>query len=305
MRTLHPTADPSPFQAVEASALAKINLALHVTGRRENGYHDLESLVVFADLGDDLTATPAPADSLTLTGPFAGALTPGQTNLVTKAVDAFRARWPKAVPHGVAIALAKNLPVSAGIGGGSADAAATLRLLADLADPPIPLTELMPVAARLGADVPVCLYSRSCLVRGIGEVVEPVDILPQSYLVLVNPLVPVSTADVFKRLEKRDNPGLPAIVQPFTHAAMLGLWLQETRNDLEQAAIAEVPVIGDLVGALKHTSGCVAARMSGSGATVFGLFGSEKLAHQAAQDMRARFPNAWVAAAPMAEAGAS
>ena len=297
---MHPTADPELSHAVEASAPAKINLALHVTGRRENGFHDLESLVVFADLGDELVARPAPADSLKLSGPFAGALTPGQTNLVTRAVEAFRVRWPGAVPHGVEIALAKNLPVSAGIGGGSADAAATLRLMADLADPPIPLADLMPVAATLGADVPVCLWSRSCLVRGIGEMVTPIDILPPCHLVLVNPLVPVSTADVFRRLKSRQNPGLPEIAQPFSHTAMLGLWLAETRNDLEQAAIEAVPVIGDLVGALRHTTGCVAARMSGSGATVFGLFGSEKLAHQAAQDMRARFPDAWVAAAPMA-----
>lgn len=287
---------------IEAAAPAKINLALHVTGRRENGYHDLESLVVFADLADELSAQPASADALRLTGPFAGALTPGQTNLVTKAVNAFREARPEAVPHGVDITLAKNLPVSAGIGGGSADAAAALRLMADFADPPVPLADLMPLAARLGADVPVCLVSKPCLVRGIGEIVEPVDILPPCHLVLVNPLVPVSTADVFRRLESHDNPGLPEIAQPFSHAAMLGLWLQETRNDLEAAAVAAVPVIGDLVAALQQTTGCAAARMSGSGATVFGLFGSEKLAHQAAQDMRRAFPDAWVAAAPMSVA---
>ena len=120
-------------QVIEATALAKVNLALHVTARRENGYHDLESLVVFADFGDELTARPAQSDSVRLSGPFAGALTPGQTNLVTKAVDAFRQRWPDAVPHGVEISLAKNLPVAAGIGGGSADAAAALRLMAGFA----------------------------------------------------------------------------------------------------------------------------------------------------------------------------
>ena len=287
-------------QTVEATALAKINLALHVTGRRDTGYHDLESLVVFADLGDELTARPAKADSLRLSGPFASGLTPGQTNLVTKAVDAFRAQWPDAVPHGVEIALSKNLPVASGIGGGSADAAATLRLMAEFSERPIPHDEMMAVATRLGADVPVCLVSRSCLVRGIGEIVEPVDILPQSHFVLVNPLVPVSTAEVFRRLENHDNPGLPEIAEPFSHAAMLGLWMAETRNDLEGPAIAAVPVIGELVAALRQTPGCVAARMSGSGATVFGLFGSESLAHLAAQRMRELFPAAWVAAAPLA-----
>lgn len=287
-------------RVVEATALAKVNLALHVTGQRENGYHDLESLVVFADLGDELTARAAPADRLTLSGPFAGALTPGQTNLVTKAVQAFREHWPRAVPHGVEIALDKNLPVSAGIGGGSADAAATLRLMAGFADRPMTLNDLMQVAARLGADVPVCLISRPCLVRGIGEIIEPIDILPPCHFVLVNPLVPVSTADVFRRLNKRDNPGLPEIPHPFSHAAMLGLWMAETRNDLEQAAIEAVPVIGQLIATLARSPGCVAARMSGSGATVFGLFGSASLAHQAAQDLRRHFPDAWVAAAPLA-----
>jgi 4-diphosphocytidyl-2-C-methyl-D-erythritol kinase len=290
-------------RVVEATALAKVNLALHVTGRRETGYHDLESLVVFADLGDELTARPATADHLTLSGPFAGALTPGQTNLVTSAVQAFREQWPRAVTHGVEIALAKNLPVSAGIGGGSADAAATLRLMAGFADRPMMLDDLMPIAARLGADVPVCLWSRSCLVRGIGEVIEPIDILPPCHFVLVNPLVPVSTSDVFRRLKSRDNGGLPAIPRPFSHAAMLGLWVTETRNDLEEAAIEAVPVIGQLIETLARSSGCVAARMSGSGATVFGLFGAESLAHQAAQDLRKHFPDAWVAAAPLASGG--
>lgn len=287
-------------RVLEETALAKINLALHVTGRRDNGYHDLESLVVFADLGDELTARPAASDSLTITGPFARALTTGQANLVTKAVQAFRARWPDAVPHGVEIWLAKNLPVAAGIGGGSADAAATLRLMAGFAEPKPDFADLMALAIGLGADVPVCLASRSCLVRGIGEVVEPVDTLPACHLVLVNPLVPVSTAEIFRRLEKRDNPGLPEIAHPFSHAAMLGLWVAEARNDLEPPAVETLPVIGQLTAALKDTTGCVAARMSGSGATVFGLFGSEKLAHQAAKDMRAKFPEAWVAAAPLA-----
>jgi 4-diphosphocytidyl-2-C-methyl-D-erythritol kinase len=285
---------------IEAMAPAKINLALHVTGQRENGFHDLESLVVFADLGDELIARPAPADSLRLSGPFAGALTPGQTNLVTKAVEAFRRRWPGSVPHGVEIALKKNLPVAAGIGGGSADAAATLRLMADFAEPAIELEKLMPVAADLGADVPVCLLSRACLVRGIGEVVEPVDILPQSHFVLINPLVPVSTGEVFRRLKQHRNPGLPDIPEPFSHAAVLGLWMEETRNDLQEAAIEAVPEIGRLIRALARTTGCVAARMSGSGATVFGLYGSAALAHLAARDMRERFAEAWVAAAPLA-----
>lgn len=255
-------------------------------------------LVAFAELGDELTASPAPRDSLAIIGPFAPALGNGEGNLVLRALGAFRARWPNTLPTGVSIRLAKNLPVAAGLGGGSADAAAALRLFATMAGG-VPFADLLDLARTLGADVPMCLYSRPAVVRGIGEIVVPLRDFPPGHVVLVNPLVPVVTADVFRRLESRDNPGLPDLNDPLTRPAQLGLWLGETRNDLEPPAIAMVPVIGDLIARLRGASGCILSRMSGSGATVFGLFGSSAQAHQAAHDLRETWPDYWVAAAAL------
>lgn len=281
------------------TAPAKINLALHVTGRRADGYHSLEMLVAFAGIGDELTATPAARDTLTITGPFAVGLGSGASNLVLRALAAFRARWPDALPVGLDLRLVKNLPVAAGLGGGSADAAAALRLLAGMVPAGVPFADLLEIARGLGADVPMCLYSRPAEVRGIGEIVLPLRDFPECHVVLVNPLVPVVTADVFRRLERRDNPGLPALADPLARPAQLALWLSETRNDLEPPAIALVPAIGSLIARLGAANGCNLARMSGSGATVFGLFGSSAQAHQAAHDLRDALPGHWVAAAPL------
>jgi len=281
------------------SAPAKVNLALHVTGRRADGYHDLDSLVVFAGIGDELTARTADADRLAVTGPFAGQITRGQTNLVARAVEAFRHRWPGAVATGLDVALAKNLPVSAGIGGGSADAAAALRLMARLASVDIDRQELAGLAATLGADVPVCLLSEACLMQGLGDTIVPLAGFPACHIVLVNPLLPIATPDIFRRLKSRHNPPLPPLPDPIGPIAMLGLWLHETRNDLEQTAIDILPLVADLKEAMAATPGAMFARMSGSGATVFALYASAALAHQAAHDLRAKFPDFWVAAAPV------
>ena len=246
------------------AAPAKINLALHVTGRRADGYHALEMLVAFAEVGDELEAMPANKDSLSITGPFAAGLGNGETNLVLRALTAFRRRWPNVLPDGIALRLAKNLPIAAGLGGGSADVAAALRLFAAMADTDIAFTELLDLSRGLGADVPMCLYSRPAEVRGIGEIVLPLKHFPACHVVLVNPLLPVVTADVFRRLERRDNPGLPTLGDPLTRPAQLGLWLDETRNDLEPPAIAMVPAIGDLIARLRGASGCILSRMSGA-----------------------------------------
>ena len=286
-------------ESVVEAAPAKINLALHVTGRRADGYHSLETLVAFADLGDELEARPARRDSLSIDGPFAAGLGNGETNLVLRALAAFRRRWPRALPDGIDLRLAKNLPVAAGLGGGSADAAAALRLFAAMAAADIAFADLLELARGLGADVPMCLYSQPAEVRGIGEIVLPLRHFPPGHVVLVNPLVPVVTADVFRRLERRDNPGLPDLADPLTRPAQLGLWLAETRNDLETPAIAMVPVVANLIAQLRVANGCILARMSGSGATVFGLFGSSAQAHQAAHDLRETWPACWVAAAPL------
>jgi 4-diphosphocytidyl-2-C-methyl-D-erythritol kinase len=285
-----------PFRQL---APAKVNLALHVTRRREDGYHDLESLVVFADLADELEAVQAAADSLIIVGPFSEGLANGESNLVLRAVAAFRARWPEAVETGLAMRLTKNLPVAAGIGGGSADAAAALRLMVSLSRHPIDVPELADMAARLGADVPACLISAPLVARGVGEVLSPLPDFPACHIVLVNPMIPLPTADVFRRLRAHDNYPLPALPSPLTRPAQLGLWLAETRNDLQPPAVKLVPVIGDIVAELAATQGCILARMSGSGATCFGLFGSVGQAHQAAQVMRSGHPEHWVAAAPL------
>jgi 4-diphosphocytidyl-2-C-methyl-D-erythritol kinase len=285
-----PLVEPAP---------AKVNLALHVTGRRPDGYHELESLVVFAGIADELFARRATKDRLTVTGPFAAAAGSGDANLVARAVAGFRARWPEHVPFGLDIELRKNLPVAAGLGGGSADAAAALRLLVQLSGLPVPAPALAQLALALGADVPACLGSGPCEVRGVGEIIHRLPAFPTCHIVLVNPLLPVVTADVFRRLERRANPPLPPLPSPLTRPAQLGIWLHETRNDLEPPALALVPEIGELIARVGAVEGCILARMSGSGGTVFGLFGSAAQAHQAAHDLRAAWPGYWVAAAPV------
>ncbi|WP_323015792.1 4-(cytidine 5'-diphospho)-2-C-methyl-D-erythritol kinase, partial [Devosia sp.] len=173
-------------------APAKVNLALHVTGRRADGYHELESLIVFAGLADAVDASPAEADSLVITGPFAAGLGAGPGNLVLRAVAGFRQRWPDAVEAGLKLRLTKNLPVAAGIGGGSADAAAALRLMARLSSRPVALDDLTNLAAGLGADVPACLLGVPLLARGIGERLMPLPVFPAAHIVLVNPMVPLA-----------------------------------------------------------------------------------------------------------------
>jgi 4-diphosphocytidyl-2-C-methyl-D-erythritol kinase len=286
-------------EPVVEAAPAKLNLALHVTGRRDDGYHSLEMLVAFADICDELEAAPAKKDSLSISGPFAAALGNSESNLVLRALQAFRSRWPGALPAGLALRLRKNLPVAAGLGGGSADAAAALRLFAAIGEGEFAFADLLELAVPLGADVPMCLYSRPAEVRGLGEIVQPLKHFPACHVVLVNPLVPVVTADVFRRLQRRDNPGLPPLHDPLVRPAQLALWLGETRNDLEEPALALVPAIGAIRDRLAAIDGCILARMSGSGATVFGLFGSSARAHQAAHDLRTQYPDFWVAAAPL------
>ncbi|MEQ8600197.1 MAG: 4-(cytidine 5'-diphospho)-2-C-methyl-D-erythritol kinase [Devosia sp.] len=284
-------------EAIVQTAPAKINLALHVTRRREDGYHDLESLIVFADIFDELEATPADEDGLSISGPFSRGLGAGPNNLVLKAIAAFRARWPELSPPGLNLQLTKNLPVAAGIGGGSADAAAALRIMAGMAAEPVPVADLADLAATLGADVPACLLSRPLVARGVGEILSPLPDFPQLHVALVNPGVAVATADVFRRLRAHDNYPLPALPAPLTRPAQLGLWLNETRNDLQPPAVKLVPEIGILIEEMAEIPGCMLSRMSGSGATVFGLFGSEGQAHEAANHIRRRYPDYWAAAA--------
>ncbi|MEO8240768.1 MAG: 4-(cytidine 5'-diphospho)-2-C-methyl-D-erythritol kinase [bacterium] len=270
--------------AIEAVARAKINLALHVTGRREDGYHLLDSLVAFVDVGDLVTVRPASTLSLTISGPQSANLS-ASDNLVLKAA---RALHPSL---GAAITLHKTLPVSSGIGGGSADAAATLHALSQLWSLPLPLPATI---LALGADVPVCLAGHCARMQGIGDQITRVT-LPDAWLVLVNPGVALATADVFRALKNRSNPPLDPL-PPLPDAAGLARYLQAQRNDLEPPASLLAPPITATLAALNALPGCLLARMSGSGATCFGLFASQSAATNAAQSLSRSNPTHWIAA---------
>lgn len=259
-------------------APAKINLALHVRHRRPDGYHELETLFAFAAHGDTVTVMPAGADSFHITGPFAAALQApaGARNLIETAAHAFRDTFDVRQAH--AITLDKHLPIASGIGGGSADAAATLRALARLhaiapADP-----RLFVIAERLGADVPACLLGRTTLGTGKGEALIPVQGLAGTPLLLVNPGVAVSTGAVFARWDGKDRGGI-AGEGDLLARAIAG------RNDLQPAALALAPVIADLLSALEGADGVRLARMSGSGATCFALFDDARARDSAAAAM--------------------
>ena len=270
-------------------APAKVNLALHVTGRRADGYHLLQSIVVFADAGDWLEIAPAPRLSLRVTGPRAAGVPTDDRNLVWQAAMLF----PQA--PGAVITLEKHLPHAGGIGGGSADAAAALRGLAALWARPLPDAAAV---LELGADLPVCLFGRPALMAGIGEVVDPLPPLPPLWLVLVNAGVAVPTGPVFKGLAQVANPALPAIPdQGWADAADLALWLARARNDLEPPARQIVPVIDSVIAAIGGCADCLLARMSGSGGTCFGLFATEAAARRAAAVLSADHPGWWVQAA--------
>jgi 4-diphosphocytidyl-2-C-methyl-D-erythritol kinase len=275
-----------------ALARAKVNLSLHVTGQRADGYHLLDSLVVFAALGDVITCTVAKPLTLDLCGPESHGLTAAEDNLVLRAARAFGATF------GAAITLDKRLPVASGIGGGSADAAATLVALSRLWGLALPSADKV---LALGADVPVCLAGHSARMQGVGERVSPLPhALPSAHLVLVNPRVPVSTPVVFRGLARKDNAPMPADLPRMTSVAELAAFLAMQRNDLEAPALKAEPVIGLAKAALGAQAGCHLARMSGSGATCFGLFSDALTAGAAARAIRAAHPTWWVEAAAMA-----
>jgi len=279
---------------VVEEAYAKINLALHVIGRRDDGYHDLDMLVAFADVGDRLTVALAPADSFAITGPMAASLSADGDNLVIRARNGFRALTGWTEP--VAINLEKNLPIASGIGGGSADAAAMLRALCRLSGYSPASPALADLALSLGADVPMCLSGGPAHISGIGEAIRPVTLGHDFGLLLVNPGVAVSTPAVFRALERRDNPPLPALPEGTTSHAFSAFLAASTRNDLEAPARSIAPVIGDVLADLEAQAGLRLARMSGSGATCFGLFDDRNGADAAAAAIRLRHPRWWVAA---------
>jgi 4-diphosphocytidyl-2-C-methyl-D-erythritol kinase len=278
-------------------ARAKVNLYLHITGKRADGYHLLDSLIVFADTGDEIALAPADQLSLAIDGPFAGGLGAGPDNLVLRAAHALQEIT--GTRNGAAIRLTKNLPVASGIGGGSADAAATLGGLCGLWDVAPGRAALLQIAAKLGADVPVCLDGVPSFVGGIGEELAPARGLPPAWLLLANPGIATPTPAVFKA---RQGPlSKPARwSEPPRDFDQLAALLRSCGNDLTEAAISVTPAIRDVLVALAGLPGCVLARLSGSGATCFGLFGNEAVARAAEMQLRAERPTWWVTAAPMA-----
>jgi 4-diphosphocytidyl-2-C-methyl-D-erythritol kinase len=252
--------------AFSVFAPAKVNLALHVLGRRDDGYHDLDSLVAFADIGDWLRFTPAERFTITAGGPFASALPEAPSNIITKAwqaVSAIAAGRGLALPP-VAVHLEKNLPVSSGIGGGSSNAAAAMKGFLQLAGIASLDAEIMAAALAIGADVPVCLTGRACRMRGVGELITPLDAFTPYHALLVNPMVAVSTPQVFAALGLARRERFGAEIGDMHHPAS---W----RNDLAAPAIQLAPVIGAVLARLQAAPGVTRAFMSGSGATCVAL----------------------------------
>jgi 4-diphosphocytidyl-2-C-methyl-D-erythritol kinase len=343
-----------PRASLVEHAPAKINLALHVTGRRPDGFHLIESLAVFTRHGDLVTVADASEDSFSASGPFGAEIQLDGGNLVVRARGALRClaalhfvRPPPVLPdispsrgeigrfgaiaihattaigetrsagsifplegemsgrtkggrtsgrkpQPVSIHLTKNLPIASGIGGGSSDAAATLRELNALWNLGFKSEQLAEIGRQIGADVPMCLASRPLIARGIGEIIEPLAGFPALHMVLVNPGVPVSTPEVFRALSLRENPPLPPLPL-VTCVADICRWLAATRNDLQAPAISIAPIISEALEALTSV-GAGFARMSGSGATCFGLFETAGAAAHAAAEIRARQPGWWVVA---------
>jgi 4-diphosphocytidyl-2-C-methyl-D-erythritol kinase len=277
-------------------APAKINLDLLVTGRRLDGYHELDSIVVFAPVGDLVSLEPAGSrHDLTLEaiGPFASQVPSDRNNLVLRAAELFARRT--GAPVEGRLVLDKRLPVGGGLGGGSADAAATLRLLDRLYGTRLGNAKLREMGTELGADVPVCVYAQPARMRGLGERLDPVRGLPTIALLLVNPGIHVATPSVFRALrelgEERDG-GL----HPNGGPLALARYLADSRNDLEQPAMTVAPMIGKVLESLRLLENCALARMSGSGATCFGLFAQAIQAERAASVLRRAVPTWWIEA---------
>jgi 4-diphosphocytidyl-2-C-methyl-D-erythritol kinase len=281
------------LRAVRRFAAAKLNLYLHVTGRRPDGYHELDSLVVFLDLGDTLLARPAATLSLAVEGPFAQALTKAAPadNLVLRAALALAAA--AAIEPQAALVLEKQIPLGAGLGGGSADAAAALAALGELWGIDLGPAALDAIALELGADVPACRRGQPQHLTGIGEFLRPAPNLPLLPLVVVYPGVAASTAKVFAELGGRRSPAAPRLDAP-GDTADLAAWLALRRNDLEEPATRLAPVINDAKAALAERSGCLLSRMSGSGSACFGLFADTDAASAAAAAIARARPQWWV-----------
>lgn len=291
-------------RVITRAAPAKINLYLRITGKRDDGYHLLDSLVAFAGVGDVVTARAAGDLSLTIDGPFAGGLSADGGNLVLRAARALRDA--SGSTHGAKLGLTKNLPLSSGIGGGSADAAAALLALRDLweldMDDTWDDTELAALGLALGADVPVCLAERPSRVSGVGDAIEPAPDLPAAWLVLANPGIPVSTPEVFNRRQGpfSDPAEIPA---SWTDVEALAETLAVLGNDLTDAAIGAAPVIAGMLDEMAELPGALLTRLSGSGATCFSLMRDEPSAQFGVMALEEFHPDWWIKAAPVLPPG--
>ena len=266
---------------INSFAAAKVNLALHVRGLKSNGYHELHSLITFANIGDIIEVRTSNELKLTIEGPFADNVPKDTDNIVIKAAKFL-------LPDGKAhINLIKNLPVEAGLGGGSADAAATLRSLSKLWNIPIPKTPEV-----LGADVPICLLKETAIVQGIGEKITPVSIPSNLHIVLIKPNIGLSTGKVFNNLKNKHNEKMCTFngtdsIEEFAN------YLNKLRNDLLQTSITIVPLLRDIINFLNVQKGNYYTQMSGSGTTCFGLFDDEVSAMRALSQAKIKFPNMW------------
>lgn len=280
-------------------APAKVNLFLHVGAPEASGYHPISSLVAFADVGDRLSLAPAEAAAFLVEGEFAHALGDADPvdNLVLKAVRELEAEIGRSVGP-LRIVLNKAMPIAAGLGGGSADAGAALRLLAGLFEPRLPHGLLLQAAAAVGADGPMCLESRACIAEGRGEQLSPAPGLPELHAVLVNPGVPSPTGAVYRAYDDAGAPGhamRPALPEAFESAEELAAVLAaSTRNDLEASAVALEPAIGAMLERLRNAPEALFARMSGSGATGFALCAGEFEAQSLAETLSAERPDWWI-----------
>jgi 4-diphosphocytidyl-2-C-methyl-D-erythritol kinase len=280
-------ADPSAGRL----APAKVNLTLQLCGQRADGYHLLDSTVVFPSVGDLISVEAASVLSLSVSGPFGDGISTGADNLVLKAAEILSQR--AGVMAGAALHLEKNLPVASGIGGGSSDAAATLMLLSEMWD----VQAGLETALEIGADVPVCCAAPAAQrMQGIGEILSPAPVMPEFWIVLVNPGICVPTGAVFSGVADKNPPRAPGPpANGFSDFAGLAAWLETQRNDLQSAAVAICPPVGDVLSAL---SPAPVSRMSGSGATCFALFETRSAAERLADNLRASEPW-WVAVAPV------
>jgi 4-diphosphocytidyl-2-C-methyl-D-erythritol kinase len=283
-----------PHKKFTLTAPAKLNLFLHITGKRQDGYHLLQSVMIFVDVGDTMEFYPHDGFLIDAEGPFAGDLPPPGDNIVYHAARALSDSW--GVPLSGGIQLYKNLPIASGVAGGSSNAATALLGLSKLWGLPDDRDRLHKIAVKLGADVPACLVKRPVWAEGIGEKMSPLPHMPPLHFVLVNPMVATPTAEVFARFRNRVTPP----IQYSGRKKTMQEWISDLRlyrNDLTEAAIEVCPDISTVLAALRETPNCHLSRLSGSGATCFGIYDSPPAAQAAVNKLRQQHPRWWVTAA--------